>query len=131
MARRESPVDFLERKPTRQRQQPEAPKLILPEHCEIRGCTSGKNGSKGKPEVAIHDTRGGGTLGYACQWCYQAVLSHAGKSGSALADGSYQRPPQRTFADQRNAQHVADILGGLSEDWDRYADSMAGRVDED
>lgn len=130
MARRESAADFLPRKPTCQ-QQPE-PALQLPPFCEIRDCRSGKNGARGKPEVVIY-APGGGVMGYACQWCYQAVLSHAGKSGSALADGSYQRPAQRTFDDQRNARHVAEILGGMGDpgpEFDRYAESMEDRGDD-
>lgn len=124
-----------------------APTHYRADHCEVRGCAAGPGGRRGKPDIAIQDSAGN-VMGYACQACYDRIVCSAGRDRFAKVrgDADHLTPeavaayepevivrdptPQLSFEQQRNAQHVADILGNLNEDFDRYAESMAESTDD-
>lgn len=128
-----------------------APQHYRSTTCEVRGCSSGKHGGKGKPDIAIHDAEGN-VMGWTCEACYDRVVCGAGRDTYAKVrgDAPFLTPelvashdpgefevkapirPQLTFDQQRGAEHIADVLRQLgdSPEFDRYADSMGERDNE-
>ena len=111
-----------------------APQHYRSTTCEVRGCTSGKRGAKGTPDIAIHDAQGN-VMGWSCESCYDRIIHDAGRGPIAQVErfaAQAHQPRQQSFTEHQRAEHIADVLRSLGDcpDFDRYADSMQDQVDE-